>query len=212
MEFGQQSDRQIGLPFWIRSVNEGAKRTVAECIPRLDLSAVGSSSNSVKLVSDLSGFGSPVAVMEGFERTTSSDDNHDVCSGFVRTFRPAPPTIPVKQSGAQLTIFYSGTVKVFEDIPADKAKAIMLMSSSGNYTSFPHNNVEEGCGSQAGQKISGINLSERSRINPQTLSCKVNGDIPIARKHSLKRFLEKRKDRVNAKAGCPYKIEEAEPR
>lgn len=211
MAFEQKCDKQMGLPSWIRRVNEGAKRTVAECIPRLDLSAVSSCTNSIKSVSNLSGFGSPVAVMEGFEHRTFSDDNQDGCSGFVTTFRSAAPTIPGKQSSPQLTIFYGGTVNVYDDIPADKAKAIMLMASSGNYISFPHNNVEDGCGSQAGRKISGMNLSEQSGINSSPLSSKVNKDIPIARKHSLQCFLEKRNARVNAKARCPYKIEEAEP-
>eukprot|EP00253_Pinus_taeda_P022307 PITA_22307 len=211
MAFEQKCDKQMGLSSWIRRVNGGPKCRVVECIPPLDLSAVSSSSNSTKLVSNLSGFGSPVAVMEGFEHRTSSDDNQDGWSGFVRTFRPAAFTIPGKQSGAQLTIFYGRTVNVYDDIPADKAKAIMLMASSGNYPSFPHNNVEDGGGSQAWRKISGINLSEQSGINSPPLSSKVNTDIPLARKHSLQCFLEKRKARVNAKARCPYKIEEAEP-
>lgn len=223
MAFEQKCDKQMGLPSWIRRVNEGAKRTVAECIPQLDLSAVSSCSNSIKSVSNLSGFGSPVAVMEGFEHRTFSDDNQDGCSGFLTTFRPAAPTIPGKQSrpaaptipgeqsSPQLTIFYGGTVNVYDDIPADKAKAIMLMASSGNYISFPHNNIEDGCGSQAWRKISGMNLSKQSGINSLPLSSKVNKDIPIAKKHSLQCFLEKRKARVNAKARCPYKIEEAEP-
>ena len=35
-------------------------------------------------------------------------------------YSPAPSIISGKQSGLQLTIFYSGTMNVYDDIPADK--------------------------------------------------------------------------------------------
>jgi len=38
--------------------------------------------------------------------------------------RPAPSTIAEKPSGAQLTIFYGGTVYVYDDIPTDKVWAL----------------------------------------------------------------------------------------
>jgi hypothetical protein len=38
---------------------------------------------------------------------------------FILKSRPATSTIPSKRSCAQLTIFYDGVVKVFDDIPAD---------------------------------------------------------------------------------------------
>nr|ABK23754.1 unknown [Picea sitchensis] len=123
----------MGLPSWITNVNGGAKRTVADCIPRFGLSSVGNCSNSIK---------------------------------------PAPSTIPEKPSGAQLTIFYGGTVYVYDDIPTDKGQAIMLMASSGNYSSYPHTKVQNGWVSQTEQKrsVPVIKLSKGSRIEPQPSS------------------------------------------
>lgn len=211
MAFEEQCDGRISLPSWIRTASGGAKRASTEFIPRLDLSAVRSCSNSINSFPNQSSFGSPIAVMGGFEQKTSSDDDHDSCSGFLTSLRPCASTIPEKQSSAQLTIFYGGTVTVYDDIPADKAQAIMLMASSANCSSYPQIKVQNGCGPQTEQKISVpvMKLSEGSGIHAQPASDKVNKDIPIARKHSLRRFLEKRKDRVNAKAQCPYKTAES---
>nr|ADE76943.1 unknown [Picea sitchensis] len=129
--------------------------------------------------------------------------------------RLAPSMIPEKPSSAKLSIFYGGTVYIYDDIPTDKAQAIMLMASSGNYSSYPHTKVHNGWGSQTEQKLSVpvIKLSNGSGIHPQTSSPKLrtgSSDIPIARKHSLQRFLQNRRDRVNANAKGPYKTAEAE--
>ncbi|KAH9299636.1 hypothetical protein KI387_031318, partial [Taxus chinensis] len=45
------------------------------------------------------------------------------------------PSVPEKPAGAQLTIFYAGSVNVYDDIPADKAQAIMFMAGNGNPSS-----------------------------------------------------------------------------
>ncbi|KAH9292916.1 hypothetical protein KI387_041895, partial [Taxus chinensis] len=78
-------------------------------------------------------------------------------------FMPAQSTISGKQSGsAQLTIFYGGMVNVYDDISADKAQAIMLLAST-------------------------LKPIQNNGSQPTTKS-----DLPIARKNSLQRFLEKR--------------------
>ncbi|KAI8526771.1 hypothetical protein RHMOL_Rhmol12G0022100 [Rhododendron molle] len=62
-----------------------------------------------------------------------------------------------------LTIFYNGTVAVF-DVPRPRAENILKLAASSR-----------------------------------------NGDLPIARRKSLQRFLEKRKERLNlaSRYGCP---------
>jgi hypothetical protein len=84
----EQFNGEKGLPSWIGSVDGGAKRAVAEFIPPLDLSSVGISCyNSNNLLPNQSGFGSPIQVMGGFDHRTSSDDDQDGCSGFMKSFR-----------------------------------------------------------------------------------------------------------------------------
>ncbi|GLJ10342.1 hypothetical protein SUGI_0126500 [Cryptomeria japonica] len=106
--------------------------------------------------------------------------------------RAAGSAVPEKQSGAtaQLTIFYDGMVNVYDDLSADKAQAIMLLASSGNNGNFrsqppPEKSVSLAIYNQPTRKVS---------------------DLPIARKQSLQRFLEKRQDRRHAKA--PHAREE----
>jgi len=207
--FEEHCNQENGLPSWNKTVNGGAKRAAAEFIPRLDLSSVGSCFNSINLFPDQSGFGSPIAVIPRSEHRTSSDDHQDGYSGFVTSFRPAASTIPIpsKQSCAQLTIFYGGVVNVYDDIPPDQAQAIMLIASSENYSGYPHTKVQNStCTSQTELKTSlpVMKFSGESGIHHQPASCKVHIDLPIGRKHSLQRFLKKRKERVIANAKSPY--------
>ncbi|KAI4376485.1 hypothetical protein MLD38_014242 [Melastoma candidum] len=91
-----------------------------------------------------------------------------------------------------MTIFYAGKVIVFDDFPAEKAKEVMVMASRasilGNASPNPVDPVPSPAPSQS------------------AAAC----DLPIARRASLHRFLEKRKNRLMARV--PYRMAESPAR
>ncbi|KAG6425798.1 hypothetical protein SASPL_110002 [Salvia splendens] len=126
---------------------------------------------------------------------------------------------------AQLTIFYSGKVLVFDDFPADKVRDVVhvakksgsKMSYGITATSMERPNPVAATSSpreglpprpQAGKQHVGISSNPcKARVSEagpsssggeEELSTTSEGsgsDLPIARRSSLHRFLEKRKDR-----------------
>ncbi|KAL0410394.1 UNVERIFIED_CONTAM: protein TIFY 10A [Sesamum latifolium] len=96
---------------------------------------------------------------------------------------------------AQMTIFYAGKVMVFDDLPAEKAKEIMMLASSAQ--NHPNPTVAP-LQSPAESTTSVPNVVPHHCAQPP-----LDSDLPIARKNSLARFLEKRKDRITANAPYP---------
>ncbi|XAR64341.1 hypothetical protein NMG60_11024645 [Bertholletia excelsa] len=89
---------------------------------------------------------------------------------------------------AKMTIFYNGVVTIFE-VPRHKAENILKIAGGG----VPK--IVESADPK---------LAASSEDQHQLLKT-LNGDLPIARRKSLKRFLEKRKERVTLASpyGCP---------
>lgn len=91
---------------------------------------------------------------------------------------------------APLTIFYAGRTVVFDDFPAEKAKELMQLAGSfGALPAASDAGAEPVCQNAPGQPCF--------------------ADLPIARKASLHRFLEKRKSRLAA--ADPYPAPLAAP-
>ncbi|KAL2338822.1 hypothetical protein Fmac_013268 [Flemingia macrophylla] len=107
---------------------------------------------------------------------------------------------------SQLTIFYAGQVVVFDDFPADKVEEIMSLVSkrtpqqSKDSSAYSHTHKQHG---NHPFFVPNITLQIPSSFIP--IAC----DLPIARKVSLHRFLERRKDRFmlvyRIAAKAPYK-------
>lgn len=105
---------------------------------------------------------------------------------------------------AQMTIFYGGQVIVFNDFPAEKVQEIMHLASMGSSESSTDSTTAMiPSGSSGGASKLNNNLVQERHHQPPPSRPAVC-DLPIARKASLTRFLEKRKDRIVSKA--PYSV------
>ncbi|XP_037426349.1 protein TIFY 11c-like isoform X1 [Triticum dicoccoides] len=99
---------------------------------------------------------------------------------------------------APLTIFYAGRTVVFDDFPAEKAKELMQLAGSfGALPAASDAGAEPVCQNAPGQPC--FAGTDRATL------C----ELPIARKASLHRFLEKRKSRLAA--ADPYPAPVAAP-
>ncbi|XP_020586086.1 protein TIFY 6b-like [Phalaenopsis equestris] len=145
-----------------------------------------------------------------------------------RNIMKSPPTT------AQLTIFYAGSVNVYDDVPWDKAQTVMLKASEGckATTNIVHTKTEAPVLPLTKGSVSdGLRISQSPMpVNNHAVSSTSHGEtsmamnnsmvaattatvmpraVPQARKASLARFLEKRKERVTNT--MPYPFEKKDP-
>ncbi|XP_057965175.1 protein TIFY 4B-like isoform X2 [Malania oleifera] len=118
---------------------------------------------------------------------------------------------------AQMTIFYCGKVNAYDDMPSDKARAIMQLAASPFH--FPQEASSDGvtvfrsssCLLQAAsakvapsppmifQTLQSVKMTENiSPLSEENVSREDNLG-PTSRKASVQRYLEKRKDRFKSK-------------
>ncbi|KAG2241930.1 hypothetical protein Bca52824_096224 [Brassica carinata] len=113
-----------------------------------------------------------------------------------KSVKPEPQSAP-------LTIFYGGQVMVFDDFPAEIAKQVIDLAHKGSAKSFTTelNNNQSAYTQNIAKNDHKEIAPEPIQTNKPSLAC----ELPIARRASLHRFLEKRKDRITSKA--PYQID-----
>ncbi|KAK1665524.1 hypothetical protein QYE76_053683 [Lolium multiflorum] len=92
-----------------------------------------------------------------------------------------------RAAAAQLTIFYSGRVLVLDDCPADKAALLLRLAVAAAAKAKPE--TEPQVGARGDVLVAAA-------------------DLPVARKASLQRFMDKRKGRLPAR-DQPYRRPDA---
>lgn len=227
-------------------------------LPDLDLSfrAPAGQENSPAIAAQ-TGFGSPISTPTATNHNLTQATlpswclmNGQLQQSFVPQAAASTRANPSsRQSTAQLTIFYSGNVNVYDDVPADKAHAIMLLAGNSWTSNFrspappilekerasspvcagasparppPRPNVITIANNVASSASRGFSSAAPSPSlaspppSPALTTAPLEGkpagaakrphagiELPHARKASLARFLEKRKDRVQVQQVNP---------
>ncbi|KAK7328621.1 hypothetical protein VNO77_22734 [Canavalia gladiata] len=117
---------------------------------------------------------------------------------------PASGLNAVISSPNQLTIFYNGSVCVYDGIPAEKVQEIILISAAAaKSTEMKKIGTQSTLISPVPTRPSSPHgISNNIASSPKSSICRLQ-EFPIARRHSLQRFLEKRRDRLGSKAPYP---------
>ncbi|KZV51283.1 protein TIFY 10A-like [Dorcoceras hygrometricum] len=138
--------------------------------------------------------------------------HHLVGGGRVETMKKSEISSGTKlvAENAPLTIFYAGQVIVFNDFPADKANEIMMLASKSSAAAAQNHHFPASAqpittpqsptesATSFPNAVPSLAVQDLAHRTPQFAS-----DLPIARKNSLARFLEKRKERTTASEPYP---------
>ncbi|CAI0470767.1 unnamed protein product [Linum tenue] len=157
----------------------------------------------------------PTTTLDLLPGIGSSSSNREGESGELYDGKPLPrftgfgstTTGAGGEGGAQMTIFYGGKVIVFNDFPAEKAKEIMGLVSeqhgiSNNKSQDEQINNNNTAAAAASSSSTSPDAGQRIGHLRPPQPRPMGSDLPIARRASLHRFLEKRKDRVTSRG--PY--------
>ncbi|KAG6590048.1 Protein TIFY 10a, partial [Cucurbita argyrosperma subsp. sororia] len=131
--------------------------------------------------------------------------SNDVVSSVNKSATAAPQS-------SQMTIFYAGQVFVFNNFPAERVGEVMFIAGrESSKLNIPAAAVASGqpifVGTPADSLSSSSPVSTRNPTPPPPPQPQsVAGALPMARKASIQRFLEKRRDRLTLRApyqNCP---------
>ncbi|KAK7264831.1 hypothetical protein RJT34_32443 [Clitoria ternatea] len=139
--------------------------------------------------------------------------NYFADDGSLMLFSAATRAAPTSGQNAvvpgrtQFTIIYKGNMCVYNGIPAEKVREIMLIAATSAKSAEMKSGVPVTslATTPATPQGNSNNLASSQSVSfhvEKSSICRLQGEFPLARRQSLQRFLEKRRKRLGSKG--PY--------